>query len=206
MSAGRGILAPVDDRTTERPNREVRLRPIREDDLPWLAEMRTDPDLVGEHNWSGEPRVRSEVERELRERFAAGGFAAPDSGTLVVELDDGTCIGDVSWRTERWGPSVRSRCPSFGIALLPQHRGRGHGSIAQRLLLDHLFSRDPALHRVQSDTAADNLAEQRSLEKVGMVREGVVRDAEFRDGRFHDHVLFGILRSEWESGRDTSGR
>jgi aminoglycoside 6'-N-acetyltransferase len=54
---------------------------------------------------------------------------------------------------------------------------------------------------VQSDTAGDNAAEQRSLEKAGMTREGVVREAEWRDGRYHDHILYSILRSEWESAQ-----
>lgn len=179
----------------------VRLRPVREDDLAWMAEMASDASLVGEHNWAGEPRVRSEVEDDLRRRFRADGLDAPESGTLIVERSDGTPIGDVTWRTERWGPSARSACPAFGIALLPQFRGHGHGSAAQRLLVDHLFGRDPELHRVQTDTAVDNHAEQRSLEKIGMVREGVVRDAEFRNGTHHDHVLYSILRSEWEAGR-----
>ncbi len=62
--------------------------------------------------------------------------------------------------------------------------------------MDHLF-REYSVHRVQSDTAADNPAEQRALEKAGFTREGVVRDAEERDGRHHDHVLYGILREEW---------
>jgi aminoglycoside 6'-N-acetyltransferase len=162
-----------------------------------MAEMACDPELVGEHNWAGEPRIRSEVEHDLRTRFHADGL----EGTLIVELDDGTWIGDINWRTERWGPSARSKCPAFGIALLPDHRGHGYGTAAQRLLIDHLFIRDPQLERVQSDTAADNHAEQRSLEKVGMEREGVVRHAEFRDGHYHDHVLYGILRSEWEALR-----
>jgi aminoglycoside 6'-N-acetyltransferase len=54
---------------------------------------------------------------------------------------------------------------------------------------------------VQSDTAGDNAAEQRSLEKAGMTREGVVREAEWRNGRYHDHILYSILRSEWESAQ-----
>ncbi|MDO9173446.1 MAG: GNAT family protein, partial [Actinomycetota bacterium] len=96
-----------------------------------------------------------------------------------------------------WGPSPGSECPAIGIALLPQHRGKGYGTIAQRLLVDHLF-REYGVHRVQSDTAMDNPAEQRALEKAGFTREGVVRDAEERDGEYHDHVLYGMLRTEWE--------
>lgn len=164
--------------------------------------MAADPALVGEHNWAGEPRVAADVERGLRGQFLENGLVDDALGSLVVELHDGTAIGEVSWRTERWGPSERSRCPAFGIALLPDHRGHGYGTEAQRLLIDFLFERDPDLHRVQTDTAVDNHAEQRSLTKAGMVVEGVVRDAEFRDGAFHDHTLFSILRAEWEDTRN----
>ena len=140
-----------------------------------------------------------QIEEELREQLTANGMTGPDHGALIVAMDDGTAIGDVSWRTERWGPSIRSRCPAIGVALLPDFRGRGFGTVAQRLLVDRLFTNNLELHRVQSDTAADNIAEHRALGKVGFIVEGRVRDAEFRDGRFHDHLLYSVLRSEWES-------
>lgn len=175
----------------------VILRPVQDADLPWLAEIACDPTSTGEHNWGGEPRDFATVLAELEVEYAQDGMASVATGTLVVALKDGTRIGDVSWRTEQWGPSTRSRCPAIGINLLPSYRGQGYGTAAQRLLVDYLFQRDPLLHRVQSDTALDNPAERRSLAKVGMTEEGVVRDAEFRNGRFHDHVLFSVLRSEW---------
>jgi ribosomal-protein-alanine N-acetyltransferase len=190
--------APSDDD----PPRRVRLRSVRRGDLEWMARMEADRDLVGEHNWSGEERSVDEVLEALTQRYDGEGFDVRDHGAMVVELVDGTPVGSVSWRTERWGPQPRSGCPAFGIALLPEHRGRGYGTDAQRLLVDHLFSMSPEVHRIQSDTAADNRAEQRALEKAGMVREGVVRDAEWRDGAFHDHILYGMLRREWEASAD----
>ena len=138
----------------------VRLRPATLDDVGWMSEMACDPDLVGVHNWGGEPRDRAVVEQELTAKIHGDTLVGSVSGTLIVELADGTPIGDVSWRTERWGPSARSSCPAIGITLLPPFRGRGHGTAAQALLVDHLFNIDPELHRVQSDTAADNIAEQ----------------------------------------------
>lgn len=175
----------------------IGLRPVTPDDLSWMSEMAADRDLIGPHNWGGAREVR-EIEDELREQLAADGMVGPDHGTLIVAMDDGTAIGDVSWRTERWGPSIRSKCLAIGVALLPDFRGRGLGTIAQRLLVHRLFTNNLELHRVQSDTAADNIAEHRALEKVGFVVEGRVRDAEFRDGTFHDHLLYSVLRSEWE--------
>ena len=179
----------------------IQLRDPRSNDLGWMAEVACDRELVGPHNWSGEPRNPADVERDLRARFDADGLIGVGSGTLIVELDRGIRIGDVSWRTERWGPSMQSSCPAIGVTLLPEHRGHGYGTTAQRLLVDRLFERDAELHRVQSDTAVDNIAEQRALAKVGMTVEGRVRDAEYRDGQYHDHLLYSILRAEWESPR-----
>jgi RimJ/RimL family protein N-acetyltransferase len=180
---------------------EVRLRKTERRDIPWMVEMTCDEELVGSFNWPGERRDRAEVAADLEQRFAADRLAGRQTGRLVAELTDGTPIGDVSWRTDKWGPSERSRCYSIGIALLPPFRGRGYGVTAQRLLIDHLFERDPELNRVQADTAIDNYAEQKALARAGMTEEGVVRGAEFRAGAFHDHVLFGIVRAEWEAGR-----
>ncbi len=184
------------------PPSTARLRRARLEDLPWMALVASDPVAVGEHNWGGEPRHRVEVEKGLRADFERDGLVGAGGGSLVVELANGTRIGTVSWRTERWGPSPDSRCPAFGIALLPEFRGHGYGTEAQIQLIDYLFENTSA-HRVQSDTAVDNPAEQRSLRKIGMREEGIVRQAEFRDGKYHDHTLFSILRPEWDSRRLT---
>jgi RimJ/RimL family protein N-acetyltransferase len=172
----------------------VRLRPLRGDDLDWLVEMSADPVAVGEHNWAG-PVDRDELRRRLADETDRSDTVRLGYGRLIIELLDGTPIGDVAWRTERWGPSPESACPAIGIALLPEHRGVGYGTEAQRLLVELLIRL--GAHRVQSDTADDNPGEQRALERVGFLREGVVRDAEFRNGTYHDHVLYGIVRRDW---------
>jgi len=172
----------------------IRLRPVERDDLGWLADMVSDRELVGAHNWSG-PVDREALVTKMLSQFEADGMLSQTTGRLVVEFD-GQPIGDVAWRTEWWGPSPQSACPAIGIALLPAHRGRGHGTEAQRQLVDYLFEHFD-INRVQSDTAADNPAEQKALERAGFVREGVVRDGEFRDGAYHDHVLYSVLRREW---------
>ncbi len=180
----------------------LRLRHIQPADIEWMAAMACDPEQVGTHNWAGESRSVAEVEAQLREQLESGQLQGRYNGGLVVEIDGDTPIGDVSWRPAQWGPSIKSRCPAFGIALKPEFRGRGFGSRAQRLLIDFLFERDPELERIQSDTADDNPAEQRALLKIGMTQEGVVRSAEFRDGEYHDHFLYSILRNEWTPSSD----
>lgn len=174
----------------------ISIRPVRPDDLEWLAAMSSDREAVGAHNWSG-PVDRHALLAKLRTQLESDSMLSRTSGRLIVDKD-GEPIGDVTWRTEWWGPSPQSACPAIGVALVPAHRGHGHGTEAQRLLVQYLFD-EFDINRVQSDTAVDNPAEQRALEKVGFVREGLVREAEFRDGAYHDHVLYSILRREWSA-------
>lgn len=81
----------------------------------------------------------------------------------------------------------------IGIALLPEHRGHGVGTTAQRLLVEYLFDNTPA-HRLQAYTEVENTAEQRALEKVGFEREGVLRAVVYRAGKWRDSVLYALLR------------
>lgn len=76
-----------------------------------------------------------------------------------------------------------------------EHRGRGHGSAAQRLLVDYLFA-TRLVERIEAATDSENLAEQRSLEKAGFSREGTLRHAQFRDGEWRDIILYSRLRSD----------
>jgi RimJ/RimL family protein N-acetyltransferase len=96
---------------------------------------------------------------------------------------------------ERWQADPEARAFNVGIALLPEHRGRGHGSEAQRLLAAYLFAQT-TIERLEASTDVVNLAEQRALERAGFTREGVLRHAQFRDGEFHDMVLYSRLRGD----------
>lgn len=119
-------------------------------------------------------------------------------GRLVV-TEDGAVVGDVSWHPVSYGPNSGSRALNVGIALAPSARGRGIGSVAQRMLVEHLFATTDVA-RVEAGTDVENLPEQRSLEKAGFHREGVLRSAQARaDGR-HDLVVYSFLRSDLAEG------
>lgn len=175
----------------------VTLRPLCADDLDWLADMIGDRASVGVHNWGG-PVDRDHVLARLMLQLAEPDANRAEVGRLIVALNEDereTPIGSVSWRAVLWGPTLASACASIGIALLPAWRGRGYGTTAQRLLARYLFDQYP-LQRIQADTAVDNPAERKSLERAGFTCEGLIRAAEFRNGRYHDHLLYSLLRSE----------
>lgn len=131
-----------------------------------------------------------------REALAAGPFRNERNGTLIVTvLETGANIGTVSWHQVNYGPGPASQCWNMGIDLVPEGRGRGYGTEAQRLLADYLFEATP-VNRVEASTDVENVPEQRSLEKAGFQREGIVRGSQFRAGTHHDLVVFARLRSD----------
>lgn len=120
------------------------------------------------------------------------GQRIPGDHHRAVIVIDGAIIGTMSWHAVHYGPTAGSRAWSMGIALAPAWRGQGWGTIAQRLLADHLLE---SAHRVEASTDVDNIAEQRSLEKAGFDREGILRGAQLRaDGLHHDLVMYARTR------------
>ena len=119
----------------------------------------------------------------------------PGSGELVVTDGDDQPLGTVSWRPVRYGPNAGSTALNIGIALRPAARGHGHGTRAQRMLVEYLFAQFPVV-RVEAATDVDNLAEQQALERAGFVREGVLRQAQERRGTRHDLVSYSRLRTD----------
>ncbi|NED50922.1 GNAT family N-acetyltransferase, partial [Micromonospora aurantiaca] len=64
-----------------------------------------------------------------------------ETGNLLVAAG-GERLGLVSYR--RVPTTARTWCWSVGIALMPEARGRGAGTRAQRLLVEYLFAHTPA--------------------------------------------------------------
>jgi [ribosomal protein S5]-alanine N-acetyltransferase len=85
-------------------------------------------------------------------------------------------------------------CLEVGAALLPEHRGHGVGTQAQRELVDYLL-RYTTAHRLEAWTEAGNVAEQRVLERLGFEREGLLREVGWRDGAWRDAVVYALLRT-----------
>lgn len=114
---------------------------------------------------------------------------------MVTRNADGLPVGSVSWHEVHYGPNPESSAWNIGISLVPQARGQGMGSEAQRLLAQHLFATTP-FQRVEAVTDVENAAEQGALARAGFSREGVLRAAQFRAGRWHDVVMWSAVRGE----------
>ena len=78
--------------------------------------------------------------------------------------------------------------------------GRGYGTEATRLMLDHAFG-TLGLHRIGLTVFAFNERAIRAYRRCGFVVEGRARESIWRDGEFWDELWMSVLRRDWESRR-----
>jgi RimJ/RimL family protein N-acetyltransferase len=170
------------------------LRPVSEQDLPVMEALINDPDVAGAFAWYGWRDARL-----FRRAWEEHRLAGDDEGALIVVREQ-QVLGFVNWR--RKSATRAGFYWEIGIALLPEARGQGHGTLAQRLLVRYLFTHTTA-HRIEAATEADNIAERKALEKAGFTQEGVLRDIGWRDGAWRDAAIYGILRTDLDVVRFT---
>lgn len=84
---------------------------------------------------------------------------------------------------------------NFRIALLAAHQGKGIGTEATIIALDHAFT-VLDLHRVSLEVYAFNPRAQRSYEKAGFVVEGRLREVLHWDGEWVDAIVMSVLRTD----------
>jgi [ribosomal protein S5]-alanine N-acetyltransferase len=173
------------------PTERLLLREFTEDDWPAVLAYQRDPRYLRYSEWT--ERTEDDV-RAFVQRFIDYQHESPRSKLQLAITLDGEVIGNVGLRRA----TAEARVADTGYELAPDHWGRGYATEAARALLAHGFE-DPGLHRVTAYCVAENTGSVRVLTKLGMQPEGRLREHEFFKDRWWDHLLFGILRREWEA-------
>ena len=104
----------------------------------------------------------------------------------------GNLVGVVGLHGIDW----MNRKTSIGYWLVRAHQGRGIVTRACRALLPFLFD-ELGMNRVEIACAPGNAKSAAIPERLGFTREGLLRQRERLYDRYVDHVVYGLLASEW---------
>ena len=143
----------------------VRLRGVREDDLPTLAKWEMDPGRMATlSNWVAPPS-----EAAAKERIAKWSANEKDDlGFAIETLDDPpVLVGNIGL----WGARPKDRCATLGIALGREYIGRGYGTDAMRVIVGYGF-REMGLHRIQLERGSVQPRRDPRLREGGVRRGG----------------------------------
>lgn len=107
---------------------------------------------------------------------------------------DAQLVGCVGFHPIDWA----NRKASIGYWLAETFQGNGIMTSATRALVDYAFD-VYALNRVEIRAATQNLKSRAIPERLAFANEGCIRQAEWLYDHFVDHVVYGMLASEWPS-------
>lgn len=183
---------------THKPTLEGRLvvlRPFTEADISAMGPVLADPEV---QILTGSVASRAQADgasATLDERTLAWYRSRAAQGDrldlAIVDAQSGECVGEAV--LNEVDPENRS-C-NFRILMGPAGRGRGLGTEATRLILDHAFAATE-LHRIELEVYSFNPRARRAYEKAGFVAEGVRRDALLFDGEWINAEVMSVLRSD----------
>jgi len=105
---------------------------------------------------------------------------------------DGKLAGLISFNHLDWA----NRIGHIGYWLAPNYQGRGIMTSATRALTDYAF-RTFELNRVEIRAAYENTKSRAIPERLGFLEEGLIRQSEWLYDHYVDHVVYGMLASDW---------
>ncbi len=171
----------------------VRLRAMREDD--WERHF------LNRFDSEARRLLQTEIElpptmSEAKALVAKFVDFAPGTGRLmfVIETLDGKVVGGLNLNSI----DERNGTFSIGMQIDRNHRGRGYGTAAMRILLRYAFH-ERRLNKYHGWILEGNIASATMLKKLGCVEEGLRSEMVYTDGRYLDTILFGLTRKEFDA-------
>jgi len=158
----------------------LRLRPLREDDLPDLFAVFADPDVM--RYWS------TRLVQVAQNFDARTGFKWD-----ITRKDNDRVIGT----TSLFRLDTPHQTAEIGYALGSAHWGNGYAAEAVHRVCRFGFE-DLALRRIEADIDPRHHASIHVVEKAGFQREGVLRERYIYNGEIQDVVYYGLLAREFQ--------
>jgi RimJ/RimL family protein N-acetyltransferase len=173
----------------------VRLRPLSESDVDHILTWVNDPEITGNiAAFSGRAFTRDDELAYIRRTLAS----TSDVVFSIEERATGRYLGQTGIHQIHERSKVgRLAC----IIAAKRDMGRGHGSAAIRLVLDHAFG-PLGLHKMWLMVFRHNERGRRIYGKLGFVEEGVLREEYFHEDGWKDMVRMSMLAREWAALRE----
>lgn len=175
----------------------LRLRFIDDGDVDAVYRLFTDPEAL--RYWSFEPWTeRAQAEDTVRDTLAA--YADGSILTFAITL---AATGEMIGKCRLSKFSGQNRRAEIGYILDRAHWGNGYAKEALAALVGHAFGPLDLL-RIEADIDPRNRASAVVLEKLHFVHEGHLRQRWIVAGEVCDTDFYGLLRQDWEQGREQS--
>jgi len=130
------------------------------------------------------------------EKMSAEGFSnfKNDTGRLMFTIENlnGDNVGAFNLNSI----DEKNGTFSIGMQIGQEHRGKGYGTAAMRILLKYAFF-ERRLNKMNNGTLEGNIASITMLKKLGCLQEGIRRQQVYTNGKYYDTILFGLTKEDF---------
>lgn len=142
--------------------------------------------------WLGWLDVSTEIETTYQFIDANLRKFVVDEALDTAILYKGKIIGKIGLHTMNRG----NKSAQIGYMLDENYGGKGIVTRAAKAMTD-LGMYEYDLHKIEIRAAVENKKSRAVPERLGYKKEGKIRSAEWLYDEYVDHVVYGMLRSEW---------
>jgi len=173
---------------------KIALRIFREDDAEeFFALTMENKDYLKEWlGWLDYTKTVEDTRNNIKERLQGiletGGY--PKSVAIIYE---GKIAGTIGYNEI----NRTSKIGIIGYWLASEFQGLGIMTKACKAFINYGFT-ELGLNRIQIAAATENEKSRAIPERLGFTQEGTIRQAEWLYDHYVDHVIYGLLKEEWE--------
>lgn len=179
--------------------RRLRLRRYTLDDVPFLLDLKSRPDVI--RYLYEDVESEDEIVARVSRRMSQVKLLKPGDGLgLLVETREG-CV-PVGTVTLEWQHSSHLQ-GEVGYIVHPAHQRLGYAVEAAEAMLRIGFEQ-VGLHRIVGRIEARNGASARVLERLHMREEAHLIENEWVKGEWQSEIVYALLEREW-AGRPGMG-
>ncbi|AST91555.1 alanine acetyltransferase [Sutcliffiella cohnii] len=173
-------------------NKQVGLKLVELSDAPILYKLINESRAYLREWLPWIDRIKSKNDMEL---FILNCFYGYEANGIIntVILFNKKIVGMAGYNMIDW----MNRTTSIGYWIDQRYQGKGITTLVAYTLTDYAF-KNLKLNRVEIRAAVQNKKSRAIPEKLGYQKEGRLKQAEWVNDRFLDHVLYGIVESDWK--------
>lgn len=152
--------------------------------MPLIAEASHDPET---RCWLDDEPLTADRQRDSIARAEERWRSGESAPFVIADAATDAPLGLLNLQFED-----DQEVAGLAVSVFPRERGRGVASRALRL--GAIWGlREVGLHRVYAETAVENVASARAIERAGFLREGLLRAHCKTHGRRHDCIIFSLV-------------
>jgi len=142
------------------------------------------------------PWVNSTNNSEIISSFIKGiqDQYVSNDGFKALIMYNGKCAGLIGYHNIDWD----RKCTTIGYWLGESFQGKKIMTNSLEVFIEYAFN-TMRLNKIEIPIAEGNFKSRVLPKKFSFKEEGIIRDAEWLNDTYVNHVMYGLLRAEWNT-------